>query len=158
LPEYDGLELHELLERVFNHPRYVWVTQRDKVRQAVSLWRALQTRTWRAQHSGDERDVEVHYRFEGIDHLVRSLLSDDDGWLEFFNRRGTAALRMVYEDDLEPDPSGAVAAVLKHIGVRTPRGWRPREVLVRQADALSVGGGVPSGCCRRSARSALWSR
>src|SRR5437763_8800540 len=36
LPEYANLELYDLLERLFHHPRYVWMTRRDKVRQAVS--------------------------------------------------------------------------------------------------------------------------
>ncbi len=138
LPEHANLELGELLERLFASPRYVWVTRRDKVRQAVSLWRALQTRSWRLEHAGeDDRQAELHYRFEGIDHLVRSLQSDDDGWRDFFARHGLCALPIVYEDDLELDAGHAVRAVLSHIGVQAPRGWHPREVLQRQADALS---------------------
>ena len=34
--------------RASPEPRYVHVTRRDKVAQAVSLWRAVQTRAWRA--------------------------------------------------------------------------------------------------------------
>jgi LPS sulfotransferase NodH len=37
LPERGELSLAEPLERVFPNLRYVWVTRRDKVRQAVSL-------------------------------------------------------------------------------------------------------------------------
>ena len=48
-----GTRSAELLERLFDRPRYVWVTRRDKVRQAISLWRALQTRAWRLEHAGD---------------------------------------------------------------------------------------------------------
>lgn len=137
LPEYAGLDLYELLEQLFDHPRYVWVTRRDKVRQAVSLWRALQTRSWRMGPDGEKRDVELRYRFEGIDHLVGSLRSDDERWQEFFDRHRVSPLRMVYEDDLEPDPAGAASAVLRYIGVRVPRHWQPHKVLERQADALS---------------------
>lgn len=138
LPEYAGLELPELLDRLFDHPRYVWVTRRDKVRQAVSLWRALQTRSWRLEHANqDDQPAELHYRFEGIDHLARSLQSDDEGWQDFFERNGISALRIVYEDDLELDAGYAVQAVLSRIGVQAPPSWHPREVLQRQADALS---------------------
>src|SRR5688500_8623702 len=31
----------ELLDELFDRPRYVWVRRRDVVRQAVSLWRAM---------------------------------------------------------------------------------------------------------------------
>jgi LPS sulfotransferase NodH len=50
LPEYEGLAPAPLLGRLFDRPRYVWVTRADKIRQAVSLWRALQTRMWRFEH------------------------------------------------------------------------------------------------------------
>ena len=44
-----GLPVPELLERVFPDLRYVRITRRDKVRQAVSLWRAVQTQAWRQE-------------------------------------------------------------------------------------------------------------
>jgi trehalose 2-sulfotransferase len=137
LPEYSNFGLYELLERLFRNPRYVWVTRNDKVRQAVSLWRALQTRSWRLEHAGGAQQVELQYRFEGIDHLVRSLQADDEGWQEFFNRHRITPLRITYEDQLEPDPEGTVRAVLDYIGVQPPGSWRPRVKLRRQADALS---------------------
>ncbi len=136
LPEYGDLDLYGLLERLFDHPRYIWVTRRDKVRQAVSLWRALQTRRWRHEHTHDDGPVELHYRFEGIDHLVRTLQADDEGWQEFFDQHGISPLRMVYED-LELGIGAAARAVLSYIGVQVPPDWHPREVLKRQADALS---------------------
>ena len=114
------------------------MTRSDKVRQAISLWRALQTRAWRLEHAGDgNQPDELHYRFEGIDHLVRSLQADDEGWQDFFRRSDAPVLTVVYEDDLEPGAAGAVRAVLNDVGVPIPTQWRPREVLGRQADALS---------------------
>ena len=50
---------------------------------------------------------------------------------------GSRRWRVTYEEQLEPDPEGAVRAVLDHIGVQPPAGWRPRAKLKRQADALS---------------------
>ena len=138
LPEYIGLEPAELLRRLFGEPSYVWVTRRDKVRQAVSLWRALQTRSWRLGHApGDDRPVELHYRFEGLDHLVRSLETEDAAWAEFFVRYGLPALTVSYEDDLVHDHDGIVRRVLEYIGVRPPPGWHAAEPIKRQADALS---------------------
>jgi LPS sulfotransferase NodH len=37
----------EALDELFDGPRYVWVRRGDVVRQAVSLWRAMQTQSWR---------------------------------------------------------------------------------------------------------------
>jgi len=136
LPEYAGLEPGELVTRMFDNPAYVWMTRRDKVRQAVSMWRALQTRSWRAGHGRDE-PVELHYRYEGIDHLVDGLETDDAEWCEFFTRQATEPLVIGYEDDLERDRERTIGAVLEWIGVSAPGDWRAAEPTQRQADALS---------------------
>ena len=135
LPEYEGLRLPQLLDELFRSPKYVWVTRSDKVRQAVSLWRALQSRTWRGD--ADRRETHLVYRFEGIDHLVRVLRGDDDAWDHYFARNGIEVLKISYEEQLERDAAAAVRSVLEHIGVAVPEGWHPGEVMHRQADELS---------------------
>ena len=72
LPEFAGLTTPQLLERLFGgvgETEYIWVSRGDKVRQAVSLWKALQTRRWRAAGARNDR-AQPEYRFEGIHHLV----------------------------------------------------------------------------------------
>jgi LPS sulfotransferase NodH len=138
LPEYAGLELHDLLTKLLADPRYVWVTRRDKLRQAVSLWRALQTRTWRIEHPGaDHSTPSLRYSFQGLEHLVRSLTTEDGAWSAYFEAHAIPAVTVVYEDDLERDPTAAVKAVLRHVGVAAPDHWRPPEPMHRQADGLS---------------------
>jgi LPS sulfotransferase NodH len=53
LPEYAGMDLAELLRQLLGDPVYVWMRRGDKVRQAISLWRALQTRTWRQEPTAE---------------------------------------------------------------------------------------------------------
>ncbi len=138
LPEYAGLELPQLLTKLFGEPRFVWVTRKDKVRQAVSLWRALQTRSWRMERERKEgEEATLTYRFEGIEHLVNGLHADDTGWQTFFEMSSIPVLKVVYEDDLEQDPDRVVRDVLDHIGAEPKPGWQPAEKMQRQADALS---------------------
>jgi LPS sulfotransferase NodH len=138
LPEYAGLQPVELLTVLFGDPRYVLVSRRDKVRQAVSMWRALQTRSWRLEHGPRAKNpAELQYRFEGIDHLVRSLDADDRGWRDLFAFHGISALEISYEDDLEQDRDRTVGAMLEWLGIELPKGWRAAEPTKRQADALS---------------------
>ena len=126
LPEFAGLSGSELLERLFGDPSYVWMRRRDKVRQAISLWRALQTRTWRLEHPADDASTpKLHYSFDGIEHLRRRLSADDEAWGRFFVGSGIEPLELYYETDVEPDPAGAVARVLAHIGVDLPPSWKP---------------------------------
>jgi LPS sulfotransferase NodH len=138
LPEYAGLQTAELLERLFGEPAYVWVSRGDKVRQAVSMWRALQTRSWRHSAGGESpEDRELVYRFEGIDHLVRTFEAEDRSWREFLAANGIDALAISYEDDLERDRERSVRAVLDRLALRVPAGSQAHEPPRRQSDALS---------------------
>ena len=53
LPEFSGVEIDVLLDQLFGAPRYIWISRRDVVRQSVSMWKALQTRRWRAADGDD---------------------------------------------------------------------------------------------------------
>src|SRR4051794_12649330 len=52
LPELTDLPERQLLAALFPDPNYVWVRRGDTVRQAVSLWKAIQTQSWRAGQGG----------------------------------------------------------------------------------------------------------
>ena len=47
LPGLEDLTFNEALEEVFPRLRIIFVRRRDKVAQAVSLWKAIQTQQWR---------------------------------------------------------------------------------------------------------------
>ena len=138
LPEYADVTGADLLERLFGHPRYVWMRRRDKVRQAISMWRALQTRTWRLEHPTANGDgPRLAYSFGGIEHLRRRLSADDQAWGRYFLNSPIEPLELFYEDDVSPDPAGAVARVLAHIGVEVPADWNPGARMLQQSDGLN---------------------
>jgi LPS sulfotransferase NodH len=138
LPEYAGLGVHELLERLFRSPRYVLVTRRDKVRQAISLWRALQTQTWRKEHAGAAQgDPELVFSYEAVDHLVRRLQADEAAWEEHLAAHAEQTVTVGYELDLERDREATVERVLRHLDVAVPAGWTADAALHRQADELT---------------------
>jgi trehalose 2-sulfotransferase len=138
MPEFAGLDGSELLDRLLGQPGYVWLRRRDKVRQAISLWRALQTRTWRAAHPAAEGErPTLSYSFRGIEHLRRRLSADDEAWGRFFLHSLIDPLELVYEDDVSPDPAGAVARVLALIGVAVPSDWTPTAGMAQQSDEVN---------------------
>ncbi len=71
-----GLPVPELLGRAFPNVHYVRITRRDKVRQAVSLWKAVQTQAWRAGGEAGER-AQPAFSFRAINYLVRLLTAHD---------------------------------------------------------------------------------
>jgi LPS sulfotransferase NodH len=130
-----NLDTRELLSHVFPSPRLVWVTREDKVRQAVSLWKALQTETWRAAEN--EARPELVFNFEAIAHLRRQLAGQDAAWCRWFFEHGIRPHTVVYER-LAADYRAELGAVLGYLQV--PAGDSselPDPPLKKQADALS---------------------
>jgi trehalose 2-sulfotransferase len=136
-----GLRGAQLLQELFEGeaaPTFVWMRRRDKVRQAISLWRALQTRTWRLENPADDTsDPVLRYRFDGVEHLRRRLSADDEAWGHFFIDNGIDALEVVYEEDVTPDPDGTVRRVAATVCATVPTAWAPEVEMVRQSDELS---------------------
>jgi LPS sulfotransferase NodH len=121
-----------LLRERFPDPRYVHVTRGDKVAQAVSLWRAVQTRAWRAGEVTDTGDAVYHGR--AIAHLAAQLGEQDDAWRAWFAANAIEPLTIVYED-LAADTRGATSAVLDHVGLGPAK--VPEPPLRRQRDDRS---------------------
>jgi LPS sulfotransferase NodH len=123
-----------LLAGVFPGLRYVFVVREDKVRQAVSLWRAIQTQSWRA--GAGESDEGARYEPEAVRHLALQLAEHERRWREFFSSARIEPLELSYEA-LSQDLPAAVGEVLRHIGVDTAPAQEVRAGMRRQADELS---------------------
>ena len=98
----------------FPDPRYVHVTRRDKIAQAVSLWRAVQTRAWRAGEVTENGNAVYHAG--AIGYLAGQLSDHDDAWRTWFSANRIEPLRIVYEE-LAADTTGVTSEVLDHLGV-----------------------------------------
>jgi trehalose 2-sulfotransferase len=123
-----------LVDELFDRPRFVWVRREDTVRQAVSLWRAMQTQSWRAERAPGAHEPQFSYA--ALDHLVGLLTAHDAAWERFFIQAGPV-LTLTYEE-VAADLAGAVRRTLAHIGVQPPPGAveaLPR--MRRQADERS---------------------
>jgi len=132
LPGLAGVGLEEVVHELLDDPQLIFVTRGDRIAQAVSLWRAVQSQSWRAD---EERDAEsVVYDFTGIDHLVGQLESDERAWREWFARTGRRPTEVTYEQ-LESAPGDTVGAVLRVLGL--PDAGVTVPSLSRQRDDLS---------------------
>jgi trehalose 2-sulfotransferase len=141
IPRFAGMGDGSLLGTAFPNLSYVFVSRSDKVRQAVSLWRALQTWVWR-NASGSAQDEplperRVVYSFDAIDHLLEQLRRHEDAWRGFFFRIGQQPLQLFYEE-VASDPEAAVGRVLESLGLRDVEVRAPRErPISRQSDDIS---------------------
>ena len=129
-----GLRIPQLLDRVFPNLRYVQITRSDKVRQAVSLWKAVQTQAWKRDDEGVRAPA---FSFRAINYLVRQLTAHDASWDAYFLGLGIEPMKVCYED-LAEAPEPVLRAVLEYLGADAPaRLDVEAESLSVQADALS---------------------
>jgi LPS sulfotransferase NodH len=125
-----------LLEQAFPGLRYVHISRRDRLRQAISWARALQTHRWASEHEVRVRHPEV-FRRSQIDNLIAGIEERERRWEAFFTEFEITPLRVTYEE-LVAAPEPTVAAVLDHIGVEDAAGVPVGSpTLRRQSDELT---------------------
>lgn len=137
LDDLRGADLLTVLRVLLGDVRFVFITRADKVSQAVSLWRAVQTRRWRAEASAPRRPHDAVYHFGAIDHLVRRLEADEAAWRAWFETMPTGPgrpLELAYEA-IADEPRAAVEQVLGFCGFTGVAIGDPP--LRHQRDALS---------------------
>jgi trehalose 2-sulfotransferase len=120
-----------------NLRRFVWMRRDDTTRQAVSLWKALQTQQWRKDSDEDVGGRGLRFSFAAVDHLKLRIDEHNAAWLAFFQSCGVEPMEVVYEELVE-DYEGTVLWLLEGIGVPIPENFSvvaPK--MRRQADDLS---------------------
>jgi LPS sulfotransferase NodH len=134
LPDRSGTGLRSaIVDVVGAEPLYIYVSRQDKVHQAVSFWRAVQTRVWRAPAVRTFDDSAV-YHAGGIAHLLTILQEQDRRWREWFASEGITPLEVDYRS-LAANSTRVVGTVLAELGLDPT--LAPPPVLERQADVRS---------------------
>ena len=126
-------DLAALVDEQFDRPRFVWVRRQDTVRQAVSLWRAMQTQSWRAEN--EPAAGEPRYSYTALRHLIELLESYDRAWERFLAGK-QHVLTLTYEE-IASDIGGAVERTLTHIGLAPDAAVDALPTMRRQADQRS---------------------
>jgi LPS sulfotransferase NodH len=114
---------YEVPATVFPHlRRYVWIRRRDTLRQAVSLWKALQTQRWRRDSDEEVGGRDLRFSFAAIDHLKLRIDEHNAAWEGFFEDCGVEVVRVLYED-LLGDYRDTMLRLLQEIGINISEGF-----------------------------------
>ena len=147
-PELADLPLPDILNRLFPSLHCVWVTREDKVRQAISWFKARQTGIWgqdqgrsgaklgRAWRLGDEplEPGELAFDYDGIAALKRQAEAEDAAIAQFLAESGMTPFRVIYEE-FSPRHEETVLALLRWLGVTPPSDLTvPKPRTVKLAD------------------------
>jgi len=114
-------------------PLLIHVHRPDVVSQAVSFWRAVQTRVWRGRPDPG-RDARAIYHAGAIGHVVTMLRAQEEGWRTWFAEEDVERIEVPYPV-LWRNLTQVVATILEALGL-DPR-LAPQPALERQADQRS---------------------
>jgi LPS sulfotransferase NodH len=128
----DGL-LAAICDVIGEEPVFVYVHRPDVISQAVSFWRAVQTRVWRGR-ADTVRDAQAQYHPRAIAHLVNTLRTQEQGWRTWFEEEDIRPLEVSYPVLTRHLPEVA-SALLESLGLEAS--LAPDTVLERQADQRS---------------------
>lgn len=154
VPAYRDVPLAELLPTVFPDLTFVRVVRANKVRQAVSLWKAVQTATWRedeasAKIGSVEEDggppyrsfIEKHrpqlrFHYRAINHLLEQLLLEEASWDAFFEHAGIRPILVLYEN-FAADYETSTLHLLDRLGLSCPEDFEFEPRMKRQSDRIN---------------------
>ena len=95
---------------------YIYISRRDKIAQAVSMAKALQTDQWSSRMEDGARPP-LQYDRALIANCLKDLERQDAGWLKWFEANKISPFQLTYED-LIADTPRAVESIVKLLGVQ----------------------------------------
>ncbi len=125
-----------VLQSAFPRLQFVQILRRDKLQQAISKARAMQTGLWKIQ-DGNEAHREPEFDGELIAKCLADVQKDEAIWTEFFTREKITPFPVWYEE-LCANYEMVIRSVLDFLKIKLPRGAEitpPRTI--RQSDNVS---------------------
>jgi LPS sulfotransferase NodH len=129
------------IEAAFGRTRYLHLTRRDRLGQAISHLIATQTGLWHRNADGSELERLAEpaapvYDPDVIRALIARAEARDLAWNRWFVRERIKPLRLTYEV-LSADPQGVLGCVLAHLGLDPALAATVAPPTARLADATS---------------------
>jgi len=125
-------------EHVFPNHKHIFMTRRNKVRLAVSWWKAIQSHVWHIEHGEQAKQVGLSdaYSFDAITHLYMECSMREAGIQEFFTEGNIVPLVIVYEDFIQKYDQ-TILNILDYLEVDTSCIAVPPPPLDPTADSVS---------------------
>ena len=153
IPAYSELSIAELLPEVFPNLQFVRVVRANKVRQAVSLWKAVQTATWRQEDANSGSGVsdagappyksfledhrpQLRFHYGAIEHLLGQILAEEAHWDAFFEHARIKPVLVLYEN-FAADYEDVDAQRARAPRPRAPEGHELKPRMRKQSDGIN---------------------
>jgi len=153
IPEYRDVPMAEILSEVFPDLTFVRVVRANKIRQAVSLWKAVQTASWRDEGTTtsdepensdtpsykdfvNEHRPQLRFHYGAIKHLLDQLLQQEAAWDAFFEHARIKPVFVLYEN-FASDIEASTRNVLQRLGIDPPEDLNLDTKMKKQSDGIN---------------------
>ncbi len=154
VPRYRDVPLEDLMTTVFPEVTFIRVVRANKIRQAVSLWKAVQTATWREQDAIQSASVglddseppyksfiqdhrpQLRFHYNAIAHLLDGILQEEASWDAFFEHCGITPILVLYEN-FAADYETSTVRVLERLRLSLPEAFAFEPRMKRQSDGIN---------------------
>ena len=125
-------------EHVFPNHRHIFMTRRNKIRLAVSWWKAIQTGEWHLLSSEHPKPVDLSnsYSYDAINHLYNECSLREAGIQEFFTEGNIVPLTIVYEDFVQQYEQ-TIRTILEYLELDSQSAIIAPAALAKTADKVS---------------------
>lgn len=112
-PEYD------FMDEIFPKCKDIYLTRRNKIRQAVSWWKAIKDEVWHIE-PGQNKQLhgqefyQKNYDFAALKQLFKEAILHECSIQEHFTKLGIIPLTIVYEDMVK-DFEGTIKKILTYL-------------------------------------------
>lgn len=102
IEEKPDLDKEEIWNDLFPNCKHIFLTRRNKVRQAVSWWKAIKDEKWQldrdAANTTDTTFYKENYDVNALNHLLTETVLHDCQLQEYFSKNNIKPLNIIYED------------------------------------------------------------
>jgi LPS sulfotransferase NodH len=158
LPGVDGVMPLDALTALWPNLHFVHMTRGDKVKQAVSLAKAIQSGRWldvdrtilreratrffsrdlaKLEAYLDQPVPELIYDFAQIDRVYRKVQREDAAWDAFLRDSGARCIRIVYEEFVD-SPAQTVGDIAQFLDLPESHPIEPHTFMKKQSDRINV--------------------
>ena len=126
-----------LLNDCFPNLKFIWITRRDKVRQAISWMKFLQGAAWYWTDDTPQKMEELKFKPDVIRAFIAQTAVHETAWLQFFKTNKITPFIVVYEDFVQSYEE-TTKSILRYLEIPYPKGLKfEARQLKQQADALT---------------------
>jgi LPS sulfotransferase NodH len=128
----------KIWQHVFPNHRHIFMTRRNKIRLAVSWWRAIQSGEWHVSTGEPRKPVDLSnaYSYDAINHLYNECSMREAGIQEFFTEENITPLNIFYEDFVQ-EYDQTIRNILDYLGLDSQSVTIASPALAKTADAVS---------------------